>query len=110
MWTRPRQLTVFIFLFTVLGWVFSAPLGAWLGVAHDMDTVVAMTAIVLLAVTGVLQWQDIERQTQWGVLILFGGGLALSQVMATTGASLFLAERLVSGLGQAPAWLILLAL
>jgi solute carrier family 13 (sodium-dependent dicarboxylate transporter), member 2/3/5 len=109
-WTQPRLLTTLIFALTVLGWVFGAPLGRWLGINSDMDTMVALTAIALLGITGVLHWQDIEQQTQWGVLLLFGGGLALSHVMAATGASLFLAQSLVQGLGNAPPWLLLLAL
>ena len=109
-WTPQRILTIGIFALTVLGWVFGAPLGYVLGIAHDMDTLVALLAIALLGITGVLQWEDVERQTQWGVLLLFGGGLALSQIMTTTGASLFLAESVVTGLDQAPPWLVLLAL
>lgn len=109
-WTTPRVLTTGIFSLTVLGWVFGAPLGSALGISQDMDTVVALLAIALLGITGVLHWDDVERQTQWGVLLLFGGGLALSQVMATTGTSLFLAESLVDHLGAAPPWLLLLAL
>lgn len=107
-WTPARITTAAIFGLTVLGWVFSAPLGRWLGVAQDMDALVAVAAIVLLGATGVLRWPDFERQTQWGVLLLFGGGLTLSQVMATSGASLFLAQGLVSWVGGAPAWLVLL--
>ena len=109
-WTTPRILTTGIFAITVVGWVFGAPLGSALGIAHDIDALVALLAIALLGITGVLQWDDVERQTQWGVLLLFGGGLALSQIMATTGASLFLAESVVNGLGAAPPWLLLLAL
>ena len=109
-WTTPRALTTGIFAITVVGWVFGAPLGTALGVTQDFDTVVALTAIALLGSTGVLQWKDIEQQTQWGVLLLFGGGLALSQIMAATGASLFLAEGLIHSLGAAPPWLLLLAL
>ena len=108
-WTPARTATAVIFGCTVLGWVFSAPLGRWLGVAQDMDALVAVAAIVLLGATGVLRWPDFERQTQWGVLLLFGGGLTLSQIMATSGASLFLAQGLVSWVGGAPAWLVLLA-
>jgi sodium-dependent dicarboxylate transporter 2/3/5 len=41
-------------------------------------------------------------------VLLFGGGLALSSVMATSGASEFLAGALTDVLQQAPTWLLLL--
>ena len=61
---------------------------------RSFDTVVALTAIVALLYSGVVRWRDIDRGTEWGVLLLFGGGLALSNVMRDTGASLFLARLL----------------
>ena len=109
-WTRERRLTLLIFCLTVACWVGGEPLGRLLGLNQDMDTLVALAAIGLLGVTGVLEWRDIERQTQWGVLLLFGGGLALSQVMSATGASGFLAQELMAWVDGAPTWLILLAL
>jgi solute carrier family 13 (sodium-dependent dicarboxylate transporter), member 2/3/5 len=109
-WTRERRLAIGIFILTVTGWVFGEPLGRWIGIGQDMDTVVALGAIALLGISGVLEWQDVERQTQWGVLLLFGGGLALSQVMSVTGASTFLAQGLMNGVAGAPQWLVVLAL
>ena len=109
-WTRERRLTIGIFILTVTGWVFGEPLGRWVGIGQDMDTVVALGAIALLSISGVLEWKDVERQTQWGVLLLFGGGLALSQVMSVTGASTFLAQGLMAGVAGAPQWLVVLAL
>jgi solute carrier family 13 (sodium-dependent dicarboxylate transporter), member 2/3/5 len=109
-WTHERRMTLLIFCLTVAGWVGGEPLGKLVGLKQDMDTLVALAAIGLLGVTGVLEWRDIERQTQWGVLLLFGGGLALSQVMSATGASGFLAQGLMSWVDGAPTWLVLLAL
>jgi sodium-dependent dicarboxylate transporter 2/3/5 len=107
-WTRERRLTVLIFALAATGWVAGAPLGRWLGVGGDIDGLVAIAAIVALVGTGALGWPDIERRTEWGVLLLFGGGLALSQVMGTSGASRFLADALVALLHGAPAWVLLL--
>lgn len=107
-WTRDRIWTLAIFGLTVAGWVSGGWLGPAIGVSTDMDTLVALLAIALLSVTKVVSWSDIERQTQWGVLMLFGGGLALSQVMMVTGTSNHLAQGLIGGLGGAHALVLLI--
>jgi len=107
-WTRDRIWTLAIFALTVVGWVCGGWLGPAIGVATDMDTLVALLAIALLSLCKVVSWSDIERQTQWGVLMLFGGGLALSQVMMVTGTSEHLAQWLIGGLGGAHALLLLI--
>lgn len=107
-WTRERIVTLAIFAATVAGWVGGAPLARALGIAADIDTVVALAAIVALTASGALGWRELEGHTQWGVLMLFGGGLALSEVMAGSGASRFLAEALLGAAqGVAPALLLL---
>jgi sodium-dependent dicarboxylate transporter 2/3/5 len=107
-WTREQRITVAVFGLTAAGWVAGAPLGRLLGLTADVDSVVALAAIVALVASGALGWREFERRTQWGVLLLFGGGLALSEVMAVSGASRFLAEGLTSALQGAPMlWLLL---
>lgn len=106
--TPPQRLTLVIFGLTAAGWVLAAPLGALLGVQADLDSLVAVAALVALVATGVLRWPDIEAGTQWGVLLLFGGGLALSETMARSGASGYLAGALTAALQQAPTLLLLL--
>ena len=53
----------------------------------DFDAVVAMIAAILICVTGVAEWKQIQEQTDWGVLMLFGGGLSLSAILISSGAS-----------------------
>ena len=65
-----------------------------------------LTAAAWVA-SGTLGWPELEQRTQWGVLLLFGGGLALSQVMGASGASRFLAEQLLALLQSAPVPLLL---
>jgi sodium-dependent dicarboxylate transporter 2/3/5 len=107
-WTGARVVTVVIFALTAAGWIASAPLSHALGIDKDMDTIVALAAIVLLCATGTLGWRDVERGTQWGVLLLFGGGLALSQVMSKSGASRFLADQIIALVHGAPVVLLVL--
>ncbi|ECM9762015.1 Anion transporter, partial [Salmonella enterica subsp. enterica serovar Typhimurium] len=45
----------------------------------------------------VVHWKDIEKTADWGVLLLFGGGICLSNVLKETGTSLFLANQ-ISGM------------
>ncbi len=90
--------------FTVLLWVFGAPLGAALGFAQGYDAAVALFALVLLHGLRLAGWQDVERSTEWGVLLLFGGGLTLSKALAASGAAAWLATQLGGPLAALPAW------
>ncbi|MCL1049469.1 DASS family sodium-coupled anion symporter [Shewanella abyssi] len=90
--TFQGKLTLFIFITTVCCWIFSKPISQALGGIAQFDTVVALAAVVTLAGLGLVQWKKIETTTDWGVLILFGGGLTLSAVLKATGTSVFLAH------------------
>lgn len=107
-WTRERRITMAVFALSATGWIASAPLARALNITSDIDSFVAIAAIVALVAGGAIDWPQIERRTHWGVLLLFGGGLALSQVMETTGASRFLANALVEMMNGAPPLFLLL--
>ncbi|WP_345013021.1 DASS family sodium-coupled anion symporter [Pseudaeromonas paramecii] len=109
-WTLGRRLTLLIFALTVLGWIFSAPLAAWFGGIAQFDSLIALLAVVAIAVSGVARWQDINQATDWGVLLLFGGGLTLSAVLSQTGTSAFLADQIALALQGAHPFAILLLL
>jgi len=100
-WDNGKLITLAIFGLTVALWIFSKPINAFLGGFSKFDTLVALTAIVLLGVSRVVQWKDIEKSTDWGVLLLFGGGICLSNVLKATGTSVFLAHSLSGFLEQA---------
>ncbi|ENP8321243.1 SLC13 family permease [Vibrio vulnificus] len=108
-WTNGKKITLAIFLVTVSLWIFSKSVNAMLGGFKSFDTLVAIGAIVALGVSRAVEWKDIEKTTDWGVLILFGGGLCLSNVLKATGTSVFLAEGLGAFLEQAGILLTILA-
>jgi sodium-dependent dicarboxylate transporter 2/3/5 len=89
-----RILTLAIFCCAICGWLFSAPLAALFGIAKSFDTLVAIGALLLLSSCRLVRWQDVDRTTNWGVLLLFGGGITLSKVLGATGASKFLAYQI----------------
>lgn len=107
-WTPAQRITLAVFGLTAAGWISAAPLGRLLGITADVDSAIAVAAIVALVASGAIGWPDIEQRTQWGVLLLFGGGLALSEVMAISGASRFMAGALTGALQDAPTVLLLL--
>ena len=94
-WSGPRIATIVIFILAGLSWIFGGLLGPWLGVANSFDTLVALLAVASLVICRVVGWKEIERGTEWGVLLLFGGGIVLSNVLDKTGASLFMAKEIV---------------
>lgn len=52
-----------------------------------------------------MDWKSAEK-LPWGILLLFGGGLALSSQITGTGLSSWIGDA-VAGLGALPVWLIL---
>lgn len=94
--SRDARLTVGIFLLTVALWMTGSQVSALLGIKGDFDTWVALLAIALLGLSRVTTWDDIEKQSNWGVLLLFGGGITLSTVMQDSGASRWMADVLLA--------------
>ena len=88
-----QYLTILIFLITALCWIFSdlinETLTSFLSIEKikDFDAVVAMIAAVFVCLFGVAEWKQIQENTDWGVLMLFGGGLSLSVILTQSGAS-----------------------
>jgi sodium-dependent dicarboxylate transporter 2/3/5 len=92
--TTQGKMTIAIFIATALCWLNSANLSAMLGGVKYLDSVIGLSAAVALVVFGLVDWNKAQRNTDWGVLILFGGGITLSQVLKVTGTSAFFANEM----------------
>ena len=97
-----RVLTLVIFVVIALTWVFSGQINplisGLLGLQKNIasfDSVVALLAAIVICSTGIASWKQIQESTDWGVLMLFGGGLTLSAVLKDSGASKILADSIV---------------
>ncbi|SBO11296.1 Sodium-dependent dicarboxylate transporter SdcS [Vibrio mediterranei] len=99
-WDKGKVVTLLIFALTVFFWIFSKPINAMLGGYAKFDTIVALGAIVAVNFARVVHWKDIEKTADWGVLLLFGGGICLSNVLKATGTSVFLANELSDMISQ----------
>ena len=102
-WTLGAKLTLTIFLLTALGWVARPLLTKLPGLGALSDTGVAILATLLLFSIPVnlkkreflMDW-DTATRVPWGVLLLFGGGLALAGAISSTGVGELLALQLAS--------------
>ena len=103
-----RNLVIIIFAFTALGWVFSSPLSHALGITKGFDAMLAVLAIVMLTGLKCLSIDDFIEKTNWGILLLFGGGLTLSALLKSSGASMWLANQITANLPVNHTWLLLL--
>lgn len=108
--SREAWLVLGIFLLTVTLWIAGKPLANLLSISKDFDAWVAVLAIVLLGVTRVVSWQDVEQQASWGVLLLFGGGIALSMIMQSSGTSAWLAAHLSTWMPEEHVWITYLVI
>lgn len=112
-WRRHERRVLLVFGLTALAWTTrSAPFGGWagaLGVRGAEDATVAFLALVALftlpsgeaeRVEGtersdrLLSWHE-ARQVPWGLLLLFGGGIAIARSFETSGLGRVLGEALV---------------
>lgn len=107
--TRDSFKVLIIFLLSVLGWMTSASFADLFGIQGNSDAVVAIMAIILIGATKSLSWKEMSASVNWGVLILFGGGITLSAVLTETGSSRYLAENIKVLVEHAPLFLLLFA-
>jgi sodium-dependent dicarboxylate transporter 2/3/5 len=88
-----------IFGTTVLFWTFKPLINAFTGFPLS-DPQIALIATILLFVVpkkrspeSLLNWND-TRETPWGILFLFGGGLALAKILDKGGVLEYFADRI----------------
>ncbi|GMB89411.1 Sodium-dependent transporter NaDC-1 [Helicobacter ailurogastricus] len=101
----------FLFLAASLSWIF---LGSFLhskGIKlASVDSIIAMAVAVLLFIVPaqnarLIDWNTMKK-LPWDVLLLFGGGLALSAQFSKTGLSLWIGKQ-VALLGHIPLLLLI---
>jgi sodium-dependent dicarboxylate transporter 2/3/5 len=96
--SKAEKAVAYVFLGAALGWMFRQQVVALTGLSINDTTVALCAAMVLFAwpIVGkktqfVLEWED-TKELPWGVLLLFGGGLALAAAFDHTGLSVWIGE------------------
>jgi sodium-dependent dicarboxylate transporter 2/3/5 len=86
--TGRNTIAAVIFLLVFVGWIFfseSVGLGT-----------IALTGVLMYLVGGFVKWEDLSKNTHWGVILLFGSTISLGSNIKTTGAAVWLAESIVN--------------
>ncbi|MDX5447942.1 MAG: DASS family sodium-coupled anion symporter [Bacteroidota bacterium] len=106
---------LWVFALTALAWILRKQIVDLTGWEALTDTTIALISGISLFIIpsgqdghGVLQWKDTER-LPWGILVLFGGGLALAFGLDRSGVLDILEEFLKTLPGFTPFGYILLA-
>ncbi len=117
-WRKPELRVLVVFAITALLWVTrSEPFGGWsglIGAPSTGDATVALAAVVALFLVpsgegdALLDW-DTASKIPWGLLLLFGGGIAIARAFGESGLSAALGHAL-SALASWPLFPMLLAL
>ena len=89
-WTKNQLRVVLLFVVIVLLWSFRGPLTKYTGITYTDEGVAVLGAILLFFLPGskkgekLLEWKDTSK-LPWGILILFGGGMALAKMLEING-------------------------
>ena len=110
--TPVQKRVAVVFTFTATLWILRPYLAQWISVIQWSDTAIALASAVMLFALrdgnkgNILDWED-TKNLPWGILILFGGGLALAGTLQ--GSQWFeLMSKMLENLGQLPQWVWLL--
>ncbi len=112
--TAPEKIVGFLFVAAALCWTFLGFIFKSMDIKiGSLDTVIAMTIAVLCFIVPakadgerVMDWNS-AKHLPWDILLLFGGGLALSAQFGKTGLSLWIGHQ-VSALSSMPVVVMIL--
>ncbi|MBK8229812.1 MAG: DASS family sodium-coupled anion symporter [Candidatus Eisenbacteria bacterium] len=89
-----------VFVATVFAWVF-------LGKENDLATIAILSAVALF-VFRLVSWRDTEEYVNWGILLMYGGAVALGTALSKSGAAAWAAQHILGDAANNPLLLIVL--
>ncbi len=86
-----EMVAIGIFAVTFLCWVF---LNEHIGMG-----IIAIGGAVLYLSSGLVEWRDVSRDTNWGVILLFAGAISLGVQMKEGGTAVWISESIIHASG-----------
>lgn len=110
--SNEEKKVIIVFITTAFFWIFRQLLDDLPGLSLLDDSVIAITGAISLffinekkSKNKLLLWDDVQNGFPWGLIFLFGGGMALAFVVNDSGLALWLASLIPS---ETYFWIILI--
>ncbi len=101
-WSREEIVTLIIIVSSFILWLTKE----FHGLHYSVTGMIGVAALVL---AGILKWDDVHENLEWGTaLFIFGGGISLGLAMGESGAATYFAN-LFFPLVEGGGWLLLFA-
>jgi len=89
-WTNEQKRAMAVFGVVIFLWSFRDWIEIWTGWSYKDESASVLGAILMFIIPGksenkpLLEWKDTEK-LPWGILLLFGGGMALAMILEKNG-------------------------
>ncbi len=65
----------------------------WMTKGHELGLAsIALVSVVLMFVLRLVTWKEVESHVNWGVVLMYGGAIAVGKALTVTGAGMWLAH------------------
>lgn len=113
-WSKAQRRVLWIFSIVAGLWIFREVFANIFGIYYRDENAAILGALAMFLVPNgdlnkqkILRWSDTEK-LPWGILLLFGGGLALAAVLEKNGILKFLARTFESFDGLHLVWVVVI--
>ena len=86
--SNEQIISILIFILIFLGWVFFSPI---LGLG-----IISLIGVIIYLSFGLIEWKELNKNTNWGVIMLFGAAISVGVQMKETGAALWIANNFIN--------------
>ncbi|WP_292486678.1 DASS family sodium-coupled anion symporter [Methanohalobium sp.] len=82
---------------------------AWIVFGHNFGlAAIAVIGSVALFIFNILNWEDIESDVNWGIILMYGGAISIGSALSYTGAAQWIANGVINGFVLTPILLVLI--